>query len=75
MLPSMPPVFVCGSKPRPEGDEKKRFSGRRNWRAYLETIKGAVILQGEDMVRDGKDVALSSYEASQVYCFPCGDRA
>lgn len=43
--------------------------------AYLETIKGAIILHGENMVRDGEDVALGSYKASQVYCFNCRDRA
>lgn len=47
---------------------------RRSWQAYLEPVKGAIVLHGENMVRDGKDIALGSYKASQVYCFNCGDR-
>lgn len=48
---------------------------RRSWQAYLEPVKGAIILHGENMVRDGKDIALGSDKASQVYCFNCRGRA
>lgn len=65
--------FVGSSNLR--SDDKRRFFRERRWQAYLETVKGAIILHGKNVVRDRKDVALGGYKASQVYCFNCTDRA
>lgn len=39
--------------------------------AHLEAVEGSVVFQGQDVVRDGEDVALGADESSDVHGFSC----
>lgn len=41
--------------------------------AHLKTIEGAVVFEGEDVIRNGEEVPLSCYHAADVHGLSCGE--
>lgn len=55
---------------------KRRKTGvvavaRRRRGAHLEAVEGAVVFEGEDVVRDGEEVSLSCDQAPDVHGLGC----